>query len=183
MDEKLVAPCPHCERTDPVWRLRDFFGFNRDRSHAEYQPPVDFVGGLALQHGRTLERRLQPPTRPHWRAAHGNVLTILISALYRAFLLAAAVACVSTWLAQVLGFDLDLWSVAVVLSLVFYPVQVGWMLYVGRRAAREVPRWQRAFARWAALYYCARCDVVFEAGARGRRLPPEDLPAYLYEMA
>jgi|GEM_PF-378276 len=68
MDERFVAPCPRCTRRDQVWHLPDLFGFNHDRTHAEFQAPVGFARTLPVHGAGPMEQRLAPPRKP-WRAA------------------------------------------------------------------------------------------------------------------
>ena len=47
-----------------------------------------------------------------------------------------------------------------------------------RDAERQVPQWKQAVARWEALYYCHRCDHVFDPNT-GRSAAAQDMKSLL----
>lgn len=61
-------------------------------------------------------------------------------------------------------------------------IVVGIGIYDQRQAARaraKLAEWQGAYARWQALYYCARCDGVF-LPQRASFAPAHHIWEYLY---
>jgi hypothetical protein len=105
---------------------------------------------------------------------------LVLNAFYRALLFGFLTAFLLTFLLAPFGIfrESGLFTLGTISFLIWLPALCIWMRWVEGRHDQEFPRWMAALERWRAMYYCARCDVVFLPGPHPP-LPPEDLAAFL----
>lgn len=74
-------------------------------------------------------------------------------------------------------------SVQIIVDCIGVLIVVGVFLYVGRPVFRErtvaLPWWKSYMALWGKLYYCERCDVVFDPGQSDEVVPVSEMHDYL----
>ncbi len=135
-----------------------------------------------------IARRIPPPQRPRYRSPWGiwsrSVVALLIIGLALA-LVAAEENRSRLWAT---GASSVLLVTYLLLSLALFLIPLG-LLVAGRERERRIRQgelsiqlraWERAMAKWEALYYCDRCEGVFFSDRR-RLVPTGEMEKYLHE--
>lgn len=176
--------CPQCYRVEQVQKVTAVV--DSGTSHGMYSGTTTgvgytFGGGVSVAQGRTtisgttqtaLSQQLTPPKKPSYGASEvvgiGGTLLFGFIGFY-SFIngLGSASSC-SYDPSQCSGLSAVIAGPLICLLLVGLVIFGAIRMHASekRKAAVEIPRWQRAMARWEQLFYCHRCGGVFLPGER-----------------
>lgn len=165
MAESAIA-CPDCRQVDSVQRVRSVVsggtssGSYSGPTHGAAYTPGSGWGGtvghatLSGSSSTVLEQRLAPPTEPtdprsYNRSLIGPAMLLLaVGGVISLVLIAVSDAAAYIGLAVTFG-GLFVWEMRKRSS-------------YKKHYESDHPRWQRMMQRWNDLFYCHRCDPVFD---------------------
>jgi hypothetical protein len=176
-----VPQCPQCRQANAVRAVRAILA---EASATPAAGAPHLSGRLEINPGTraALAARLQPPPRPvyrglfystdagppadQWPTVHQHALAweLLALGISGLLLLLGTQMAIAGRLADVLPLDSGVAVWLLVRTVLASLIVLGIGIHDRRQAAQvqaKLVEWQRAFARWQALHYCARCDGVF----------------------
>lgn len=189
MTTQDTSVCPHCGQLDTIRKVTSIVTEGTSVSEYETTAPVHWQGKTyflptkrQMTSSTVLAQKLMPPEKPNdpskpscseqfwWGLALCTVFSITVVVL-QGVLGGQGNHPISTIAALIGGVTLALWA--------------GWIFSKRQREKQqhydgvELPRWERAAARWTQLYYCARDDGVFIPG-QGQLVPVDRVASFLY---
>jgi hypothetical protein len=185
--------CPICNQIDRMAKVSAIV--RAGTSSGSYSGTVstfgkkndsDSIGWTSLSGSSTtrLAQQLQMPQQP------GGCLQAVLYVVGAFFLALGIVSLAALVLIVVLGMDFS--SPALGDSVLMVAVQTFIYLLIGifvisqaRRIKNkhqkvDMPRWRLAREKWDTLFYCERCDVVFQSGTNPDPVHIDHFQAYLY---
>lgn len=195
--ERNVVPsaplltCPQCNQIDAVAKVSALVAggstsgiINTSGNNATFGLDGSIYLGGTNHTSRassmtTQARQLSPPVQPRTKTDVGAEVT---GAILLSFI--PAIIAVVVFPLLFAGLKRDTLEIMVIVYCIALAITL-WITFARYKQAKEalnteIPRWQEAMARWNRLFYCARCDGVFDTTATQRRLiPTPDMMRYL----
>src|SRR5450756_1546277 len=170
--------CPSCRQSDRVVNVQAAYDNEASRiSEDDYVLTMTHIGVAPTMMSResavpALARKRNPrEEKPD--TSYGCAMWMLIGILV--LLLAG--------LLRLPGFPSAPTSLQIIADCIGVLIVVGVFLYMGRPVFRErtvvLPWWKSYMALWGKLYYCERCDVVFDPGQLDEVVPVSEMHDYL----
>ena len=163
--------CPQCGQADKIQKVSAVYTSGVSSvGYKTFLPPPpksDLPPVLVSREGASftaLAKRLAPPPKPTWSDAGANTCLGVLSVI--------AILGVSLALFSIEGAGMILGPLAGIVGFILY---AKWVAAQTPRHKELTSNWEEALAKWNALYYCARDDVVFN--------PSEGVPMPLAHMA